>query len=169
MRFVRFHIASWVADAHIWPVLLEMGEVVVGAQHPDPTLTGTRWMERRVENAFKRGTLLLVQEDAAPSGVGGGGGAGAGSGAAQQPAPPAEIPAPPRAPDTSSKTWFHAKLIDENGQPIAGEDYILVDTDGATRKGKLDAQGEVYIPSILPPGKCTITFPNIHLNYLKKK
>src|SRR4051812_42892970 len=98
MRFVRYHIASWVGDPHIWPVLLEMGEVVVGAQHPDPTLMGTHWMERRVENAFKRGRLLLIQEDGTPSGVGGGGGSGAGAGAA---APPAEIPPPPRTPDTS--------------------------------------------------------------------
>ena len=36
-------------------------------------------------------------------------------------------------------------------------------------KGKLDANGEVYVPPILPPGDCTISFPNIHLNPRKRK
>ena len=76
---------------------------------------------------------------------------------------------PPEPPKPVEKTWFRAKLVDEEGQPMAGEDYVLVTSDGANRKGKLDANGEVYIPPILPPGDCTISFPNIHLNPLKRK
>jgi hypothetical protein len=52
---------------------------------------------------------------------------------------------------------------------MAGEDYVLVDSAGTRKEGKLDADGEVYIPSILPYGDCTISFPNIHLNPRKKK
>lgn len=165
LQFVRFHIGSWEQDSLIWPVLLEMCEEVIGSDHWDPTLMGIRWLENRVQNAFKRGWLLLVQEGLTRSGGAGGAGA-ASAGAADQ--APADIPPPPPPPETE-KTWFHAKLLDENGQPMAKEDYIVVGSDGVTRKGKLDGSGEVYIPSILPHGNCTITFPNIHLNPLKKK
>ena len=59
--------------------------------------------------------------------------------------------------------------LDEDGEPMAGEDYILTDSEGARREGQLDDNGEVYIPPILPPGKCTINFPKIHLNPRKRK
>jgi hypothetical protein len=75
-------------------------------------------------------------------------------------------PAPPR---DVEKVWFRARLRDEDGISMAGEDYVLVDSTGARTKGKLDANGEVYIPRILPPGDCTINFPNIHLNPRKRK
>ena len=55
------------------------------------------------------------------------------------------------------------------GEPCANEDYVLVDSAGSKRTGKLDSNGEVYIPPILPPGDCTIQFPNIHLNPRKRK
>jgi hypothetical protein len=89
-----------------------------------------------------------------------------GTGAGKSSVSDAAPPEPPKAPE---KTWFRARLLDEEGQPMAGEDYILITTDRAKRKGKLDSNGEVYIPPILPPGNCTISFPNIHLNPLKKK
>lgn len=60
-------------------------------------------------------------------------------------------------------------LNDEDGEPMAGEDYQVVDSAGATHKGKLDDNGEFYIPPTLPAGNCKIQFPNIHLNPRKKK
>jgi hypothetical protein len=82
----------------------------------------------------------------------------------------ASSPKPPAATaEREEKTWFRARLVDEDGDPMTNEDYILIDTQGAHRKGKLDANGEVYIPPILPPGDCTIRFPNIHLNPRKRK
>jgi hypothetical protein len=61
------------------------------------------------------------------------------------------------------------RLLDEDGQPMAGEDYVVVDSAGANHKGKLDENGEFYIPPTLPEGECTINFPNIHLNPRKRK
>jgi len=65
-------------------------------------------------------------------------------------------------------TWFRMQLLDEDGEPMAGEDYVVVDSAGATRKGRLDENGEFYIPPSLPKGECKINFPNIHLNPRKK-
>jgi len=67
------------------------------------------------------------------------------------------------------KTWFQMQLLDEDGDPMANEDYSVIDSAGAHRKGKLDSNGSLFIPPILPPGNCVITFPNIHLNPKKRK
>ena len=67
------------------------------------------------------------------------------------------------------KTWFRVRLTDEDGQPMAHEDFIVVDSAGARHQGKLDENGEFYIPPSLPEGKCTVQFPNIHLNPKKRK
>ena len=65
-------------------------------------------------------------------------------------------------------TWFRMRLTDEDDEPMAGEDYVVVDSAGAKREGKLDENGEFFIPPSLPGGECTINFPNIHLNPRKK-
>jgi hypothetical protein len=173
-RFVRSHIALWLHDPHLWPVLLEMTNAVLGTDHPNPTLMGVGWLHQRIQDAFERGHLLLIDEEGEETEPKGGGD-GAGSDDTTSPAgadraSPAPANAPPvEPPKEPVKTWFRARLLDEDGEPMTGEDYLLVDTDGVKRKGKLDAQGEVYIPPILPPGKCTISFPNIHLNPRKRK
>jgi len=71
--------------------------------------------------------------------------------------------------ETDEKTWFRAQLLDEDGQPMVNEDYVLVDSNGTRRTGKLDQDGTVSIPKILVPGNCTISFPNVHLNPRKRR
>ena len=163
---LRFEIAAWARDPLLGPVLLEMYEAAYGhhaAAHD------ASWLEDRLEDAFYAGSLVAIREDRQGAYRAGGGG-GAARAPASGPASSSRQPAtPPEAPRRIEKTWFRARLVDEDGLPMSGEDYTLVDTDGAKRKGKLDANGEVYIPPILPPGKCTIGFPNIHLNPRKKK
>ena len=52
---------------------------------------------------------------------------------------------------------------------MAQEDFIVVDSAGARHQGKLDENGEFYIPPSIPEGKCTVQFPNIHLNPKMRK
>ena len=66
-------------------------------------------------------------------------------------------------------TWFRVRLVDEDGEPMADEDFIVVDSAGARHEGKLDQNGEFYIPPSIPIGQCTVQFPNIHLNPKKRK
>jgi len=68
-----------------------------------------------------------------------------------------------------ANTWFRVRLVDEDGQIMAGEDFIVVDSAGARHEGKLDQNGEFYIPPSIPFGKCTVQFPNVHLNPKKRK
>ena len=170
LLFLRSQIVSWSHDPLVWPVLLDMCEVVLGAETPNPTLMGKRWIIQRLEDAFRSGRLVLIPHDLLRNrSTGGGGGSADDSGPGGTPDAVSSAGPPPKVPKAPEKTWFRARLLDEDGEPMAGEDYLLVDTDGVKRKGKLDAQGEVYIPPILPPGNCTISFPNIHLNPLKRK
>ena len=124
------------------------------------------WPAQRVENAFLQGTLVLVREEMS---IAGGGKtaeqtSAAGTQAAGSPSRGQSAAIPP----VIEKTWFRMQLLDEDGDPMAGEDYLVVDTQGCRRQGKLDSNGELYIPPILPPGDCTINFPEIHLNPRKR-
>jgi hypothetical protein len=142
--------------------------------------------EEQIEEAFRVGRLLLVKGEPRASereveGSGGGpaeaspapppndsaGGDETGEDSGSGAAGGSDTPLPP--PKKEEKTWFRASLKDEDGEPMKDEEYILVDTDGVQRQGKLDSNGEVYIPAILPRGQCKITFPKIHLNPRKKK
>ncbi len=58
------------------------------------------------------------------------------------------------------KDWFDFKLLDEGGEPLANEEYILHLSDGSERKGSLDAEGYGREEG-LPPGKVTAEFKNI--------
>jgi hypothetical protein len=87
---------------------------------------------------------------------------------AEKSAPPPSEPPKPKQ-DPKEKTWFQIQVLDEEGVPMAGESYTLVDSDGGNHKGKLDGDGKMYIPPILSPGDCTLTLPDVHLNPRKRK
>lgn len=57
------------------------------------------------------------------------------------------------------KDWIEIKLQDDEGNPIADEEYIIYLPDGTTRRGNLDAEGKVKLEDI-PPGNYRIVYPN---------
>jgi hypothetical protein len=59
-------------------------------------------------------------------------------------------------------------LLDQTGQPVAGEAYQIELPDGSTAEGKLDSQGQARVEGI-DPGNCKITFPNIDKKAWRKK
>ncbi len=58
------------------------------------------------------------------------------------------------------KDWFEIKLVDEDGNPMASEQYVLHLAQGQQRRGTLDDKG-VGREENIPPGKVTIEFPNL--------
>jgi len=52
------------------------------------------------------------------------------------------------------------ELVDENGNPVADEEYILYLPDGKERKGKVDSKGYAMEKDI-PPGEILVKFPNL--------
>jgi uncharacterized Zn-binding protein involved in type VI secretion len=72
---------------------------------------------------------------------------------------PPGFPAGPPAPDLK-KTFIAVSLIDKREKPLAKEPYEIVLPNGETRKGKLDAKGQVRLDGI-DPGMCLISFPKL--------
>jgi hypothetical protein len=156
-----FYIDRWLADPEEKAKLVEMYKSVHG--FGDSAWGAPSILKAKIEAAFENHTLVMLRQTHGGAGGGGGGGkkkpsrgAGAGGGST--------------APTTSKKpekTWVRFRLLDEDGEPMDEEPYEMVDSNGSQRKGKLDKDGCIYIPSILDPGECTITFPEVHLNPLK--
>jgi hypothetical protein len=164
----QFELRQWAQSPVFLPRLLDMYEVAYGQRVTVSNMRGrTAWLAERLETAFRQRRLLLIEDDlsapAAAQTVDGDSDSPDDDDGASSPKPPVATA------ERDEKTWFRARLVDEDGDPMANEDYIVIDTQGARRKGKLDANGEIYIPPILPPGDCTISFPNIHLNPRKRK
>jgi hypothetical protein len=57
------------------------------------------------------------------------------------------------------KDWFEYKLEDENGNPIADDEYKAILPDGQEKKGKTDSEGLIIIKEV-PPGKVKVEFPS---------
>ncbi len=149
------YVSRWCEDTMAATTLREISASVLGARPKS-----TQELRQVVVAAFQSRRLALVRRPITTRG----GGSRQGD---ESPAPPVPQRPPKKAPE--EKTWFKCQLLDEDGEKMANEKYTLKDSNGATRQGKLDADGCVYIPKILVPGMCTISFPEIHLNPRKKK
>jgi hypothetical protein len=69
--------------------------------------------------------------------------------------PPEAIQACPK------QSWIEIKLLDEDGVPVAREEYKVVSADGRELSGVLDANGFARVSGI-EPGTCKVTFPRLH-------
>lgn len=61
----------------------------------------------------------------------------------------------------ANANWIEIMLVDDEGQPVAGEPFVLVKPDGSKVEGALDAKGRFRIDGI-DPGNCEVTFPELH-------
>ena len=70
---------------------------------------------------------------------------------------------PPKAGEEGAegKThWIEIELVDEDGNPVPGEEYQITLPDGSTvASGTLDAKGKARVEGI-DGGTCKVTFPN---------
>ncbi|MHC5110534.1 MAG: type VI secretion system Vgr family protein [Planctomycetota bacterium] len=63
--------------------------------------------------------------------------------------------------ETEEKSWIGIRLQDDNGEPLAGERYKIVLSDGTTvAEGSLNNLGEACVRGI-DPGSCEVTFPDL--------
>lgn len=58
------------------------------------------------------------------------------------------------------KDWVEVFLLDEDGNPVSGEEYTFCLADGTEKKGSLDSEGYAKEEDI-PPGKVSVVFTNI--------
>jgi type VI secretion system secreted protein VgrG len=76
----------------------------------------------------------------------------------------------PSSPENKDKTnWVEISLVDEQGNPAAGEPYQVTLPDGSTvADGTLDDKGCARVTNI-DPGNCKVTFPNLDKDVWKPK
>jgi len=78
-------------------------------------------------------------------------------------APVSEAPRhDPNAPENKEKkSWIEIELVDEAGQPVPGERYVVILPDGTTvAEGTLDEKGFARVEGI-DPGTCKVSFPDL--------
>jgi type VI secretion system secreted protein VgrG len=76
---------------------------------------------------------------------------------------PAVKPVEPTGPEpapTAALAWIEIRLVDDEGQPLAGELYRITTPDGRRRDGYLNADGYAREEGFVP-GMCKVAFPNI--------
>lgn len=59
-------------------------------------------------------------------------------------------------------------MVDEQGNPVAGEDFQVKLPDGTVIDGSLDDKGQARVGGI-DQGNCQVSFPNIDKDMWKKK
>ena len=102
---------------------------------------------------------LLSQSPPASAGSSSGSGSSAGSSPAS--APPAGPRHDPNSDDNKDKThWVEIMLVDDAGQPIAGEAYEIKLPDGSIASGTTDEKGMGRVENV-DPGSVDISFPEL--------
>lgn len=71
--------------------------------------------------------------------------------------------APTAAQEPSETAWVTIELVDEEGQPVAGEEYWIRTASKKTLTGRLDADGRARVEGV-DSGTCSVTFPNLDTN-----
>lgn len=150
----------WLKDAATARRLADMLSSVT-ALPARGALENKRWLSARLDEAFRKGRLVLLQPEeevvTAPAASGGGAGSQNQSNAAPPPVPPRGGAGAGAAP---TKTWIEFKLVDNNDKPIPNERYKVKLTDGTISEGHLSAGGTVRFANI-DPGNCDISFPDL--------
>jgi len=63
-------------------------------------------------------------------------------------------------PSSLKTSWVEIELVDEEGNPVGGEKYQVILTDGSKREGVLDTNGYARVDGFTR-GTCKISFPNL--------
>lgn len=149
----RRGVRAWIEGADLLPGpsyerLQEIAEACRLAEGASPSTPSREAMRERIVSAAAEGRLLVFLKSRPkiePK---------------RQRAAPVEAQAP-RAPapkPKTEKTWIEIALVDDAGDPVAGEAYEIVLPDGSKRSGKLDAKGTARVEGI-DPGTCKVLFP----------
>lgn len=60
------------------------------------------------------------------------------------------------------RDWIEIKLVDEEGNAVAGERYLIVTPDGRECRGYTDSLGLARLTRI-PSGQCEVSFPDLDM------
>lgn len=142
------YLAGWLREPDARRVLVAMFTALHGPLELDPWASDeiVRRIGPALQTAFERGDLVVLAAKRVNA------------------TPPVRVvpvsaPPPPGLP-TTPKTFIEIVLLDDRGQPLAGEPYRIVLPDGSIRTGTLDRDGFAREDN-LDPGVCDVSFPRI--------
>ncbi|MGZ6141944.1 MAG: contractile injection system protein, VgrG/Pvc8 family [Myxococcales bacterium] len=79
-----------------------------------------------------------------------------------------KLPAPVKGPkEQPATTWLEIVLLDDAGNPVAGQQYQVQTADGRTLSGRLDAEGKARLEG-LKPGNNQVSFPGYSNQWQRK-
>jgi hypothetical protein len=67
----------------------------------------------------------------------------------------------------SETAWLELELVDDAGQPMAGQRYLVVTNDGEEIEGVLDSKGRAHLHGI-KPGNCSVSYPGLEPDSWRK-
>jgi type VI secretion system secreted protein VgrG len=106
-------------------------------------------------------TALAALLSQSPASASPGSSSGSGAGASPASAPPPGPRHDPESDDNKDKThWVEIMLVDDAGQPVAGEAYEIKLPDGSIASGTTDEKGMARVENI-DPGSVDISFPEL--------
>ncbi|HET9959410.1 MAG TPA: hypothetical protein VFQ61_33195 [Polyangiaceae bacterium] len=149
-------VEAAVSDPFLWSMMLGWYERLTGLRSAPPTSTLVRReIVPRLQRAFRDETWVLVprEEPGPPEAI-------AATGPTQAASPAKAASAPRRVLSEEDYSFVEFKLVDEQGQPIAGLAYEIRLPDGRKAQGSTDARGSVRFDRI-PFGDCSISFPSL--------
>jgi len=73
---------------------------------------------------------------------------------------PCSVDPPKKIVSAEKKHWIEIALVDDNGNPIAGQGYQIRLPNGTVLTGSLDSRGLARVEGI-DPGTCKVTFPEL--------
>ena len=159
-------LARWLADPRNGTALYSLYAADVGRP---ATLSGSLdhgaafdHVKAAVEEAFRRGRLLVVGTPPSWSIIANPGAAkatddaaGAGAGAAAGPS------------TKTKKTWIEIRLVNKKGDPVPGAKYRIKLTDDSVEEGTTDEFGSARFTGI-DPGTCQVSFLEFDAKEWKK-
>lgn len=83
------------------------------------------------------------------------------------PVRPCSSDAPPTIVSSVKKHWVEIALVDDNGDPVAGQAYSISLPNGQVTTGTLDSKGLARVEGI-DPGSCKVTFPDLDKSTWKR-
>lgn len=66
------------------------------------------------------------------------------------------------AKEALDRDWIEIKLVDEAGNAVAGQRYLIVTPDGRENRGYTDSLGMARLTRI-PSGDCQVSFPDLDM------
>ncbi len=64
-------------------------------------------------------------------------------------------------PSQQQTHWVEIRLLDDDGNPVPNEEYVVTLPDGSDMRGYLDAKGWARFAPLDDGGNCKVSFPGI--------